>query len=289
MPFSPAIARVLCQSSADAYKVHESGAKLVLVEPSTDTVDTITLARREAGEGARGGSAEGEGPDDSVILAFRGTADVKNWLTDLDARKLEWPVACRAGASEPMRVHMGFLDAWLSIREAVLESIDHMLVTRRIFITGHSLGGALAMLAATELHLHFGAEAIAGVYTFGQPRVGGRAFAQLYNSWLRDRTWRVVHREDLVPHVPYVLGAFHHAGHEAWYEQNDPHSLMLDRTFRQYACANLIAALDIFLRGPLNIEQWIADHAIKNYLALFPPASAHLPSLQSLPHTHAIL
>jgi hypothetical protein len=41
---------------------------------------------------------------------------------------------------------------------------------------GHSLGGALAMLAATDLHSNHSIAA-AGVYTFGQPRVGNQAFA----------------------------------------------------------------------------------------------------------------
>jgi len=251
MTFKPAIARILCQASADAYKVHDSGANLVLRASDTDTVATITHVA----------DGDGVGPGPSVIVAFRGTTDLRNWLTDLDARMLPWDQA------QELPVHRGFLEAWLSIREDVIYALRDIPLTK-VWFTGHSLGGALAMLASYDLR--YGPNVSAGLYTFGQPRVGGRQFAKLYNLLLRDRAWRVVHREDLVPHVPWLLGRYAHAGAEAWYERNDPHSVMIDRTFAQYAVADLSAAADVLLRDSRDIGRWIGDHEISNYLALFP-------------------
>lgn len=98
-----------------------------------------------------------------LIVAFRGTADLRNWLTDLDWRKtsLHWADG---------KVHEGFNKAL----ESVAEPLDHAIDPkdhRRIWVTGHSLGGALAMLFALRLRARRN-RAVAGVYTFGQPRLG---------------------------------------------------------------------------------------------------------------------
>jgi acetyl esterase/lipase len=69
-----------------------------------------------------------------------------------------------------------------------------------ITVTGHSLGGALAALAAIELRRAYPA-ALVRVYTFGAPRVGNRAFSALYDAHVPD-TWAVVNLEDPVPRVP---------------------------------------------------------------------------------------
>ena len=76
--------------------------------------------------------------------------------------------------------------------------------------TGHSLGGALAvLLAATLLE---SSVPVKGLYTFGAPRVGKSDFAARLNEELTDAAhWRIVNRNDLVPHVPAQM-FFSHAG-----------------------------------------------------------------------------
>jgi hypothetical protein len=71
-----------------------------------------------------------------------------------------------------------------------------------VWITGHSLGGALATMAAARLVGEgvLRPEQIGGIYTFGQPRVGDAHFAQAYA--LGARHFRVVHDNDVVTQVP---------------------------------------------------------------------------------------
>lgn len=85
----------------------------------------------------------------------------------------------------------------------------------RIFTTGHSLGGALAVMAATEIKGTFGRLDI--VYTTGQPRVGNSYYADHLNTHFV--LYRLVHWADVVPHSPAsgIVMAFKHGGTEVWY------------------------------------------------------------------------
>ena len=72
-----------------------------------------------------------------------------------------------------------------------------------IYITGHSLGGALAQIAAAEL----GDDQVAACYTFGSPRVGNMYF----DLWVKTPSYRVVNYADIVPQVPLPIG-YRHSG-----------------------------------------------------------------------------
>lgn len=87
----------------------------------------------------------------------------------------------------------------------------------KLFITGHSLGGALAALYAIMLY-YTGrteiADRIGAVYTFGQPRVGDEDVAKYATERLKGRFIRVVYCNDMVPRIPFdnELFAFKHFG-----------------------------------------------------------------------------
>lgn len=79
---------------------------------------------------------------------------------------------------------------------------------RALWITGHSLGGALAILMAARLY-----ESdidVTGVCTFGQPKTGDSKFKHHYDRALGGRTWRVVYRNDPVPR--WMGAIFRHHG-----------------------------------------------------------------------------
>lgn len=87
----------------------------------------------------------------------------------------------------------------------------------KLFITGHSLGGALATLYATMLNYTGETEIaskLSAVYTFGQPRIGDADFAEYASEHLAGKYFRVVYCNDLVPRVPFDndLFAFKHFG-----------------------------------------------------------------------------
>lgn len=90
-----------------------------------------------------------------------------------------------------------------------------------LFVTGHSLGAALAVLCATELGAskHSLGKKVEGVYTFGQPRVGNQAFHDFYGTGTRV-SWRVTHNRDIVPHLPLEAMGFKHTSTEVFYNEN---------------------------------------------------------------------
>jgi triacylglycerol lipase len=138
----------------------------------------------------------------ALIAAFTGTdpAVVPNVITDLDARR------------SPAGLHIGFEMAaaaiWDVIASALIAARD---AGRPVVITGHSLGGALAVLAAHRA-LRDLALTPAAIYTYGMPRVGGADFAQSYNRALGATTYRMVHGADVVPTLPGRSVGYRHVG-----------------------------------------------------------------------------
>ncbi|KAJ0978905.1 hypothetical protein J5N97_014379 [Dioscorea zingiberensis] len=87
----------------------------------------------------------------------------------------------------------------------------------KILVTGHSLGGALAVLFTSLLVMHEEQEIldrISWVMTFGQPRVGDATFGNTMVSVLGDKYTRMVYRHDIVPRIPFEIPVIHfkHSG-----------------------------------------------------------------------------
>ncbi|MEL7356367.1 MAG: lipase family protein [Cyanobacteria bacterium J06560_6] len=149
--------------------------------------------------------------DQFMVLAFRGSQEPKDWLTNVTAQLRNFTVrkdGVTSLSSYQGRVHTGFFLAWASIENAVQRQIARwktdMLAQGKplppLYITGHSLGGALATIAAAALSDN-GIQ-VAGVYTFGQPRVGDRTFVNQLNTQTKGRVFRFVNNNDIVPHIP---------------------------------------------------------------------------------------
>lgn len=151
---------------------------------------------------------------DKIILAFRGTEpkEVQDLLTDLKLTQIERLKG---------KVHRGFYGAftvlwsskiriWNSEQEiakkpGIKDVLEELLTEKKrpIFITGHSLGGAMAVLGAAscaiELTETYQPDLI--VYTYGQPRVGNDNFNKTLVDHLKGM-FRIVNNNDIVPRVP---------------------------------------------------------------------------------------
>jgi len=148
---------------------------------------------------------------DVSILTFAGTEPVSpaDWFLDF---------ATHLNADG---THEGFkagVDAVWDTISAILS--ENSLTANNLLITGHSLGGALAVVAAHRLAETrvVALDRILGIYTFGMPRTGDETFVQSYRrvggGGLADRTYRFIHGVDLVPQIPpsEIPFSFRHVG-----------------------------------------------------------------------------
>lgn len=145
---------------------------------------------------------------DHLHLAFRGTESTNptDWAKDARFK----PVPGELGA----KVHSGFRSALDEVWGDVIPVITE--TNQPVLVTGHSLGAALAVLAAARL-----SEAglpVAGVYTFGQPRTGLGAFTSAYNGRLGNVTFRFVNHIDLVTRVPLLIQRYRHVDTRMYFD-----------------------------------------------------------------------
>ena len=137
--------------------------------------------------------------DNVALLAFRGTSNIGQWIRD--ARLL--PTSHPWGP-----VHSGFSGGIQQVNTDLQPFEEAAKKVEHVSVTGHSLGGALAVLASARLKEQ-GMNPL--VYTYGQPRVGLAAFAEKYDIELPDRLWRFINQNDIVPRVPPGL-LYRHCG-----------------------------------------------------------------------------
>jgi predicted lipase len=133
----------------------------------------------------------------SVTLAYRGTSvdSVKDILTDLLAIKVTWPYGGSSG-----KVHGGFLAQFTDSRSRMYSHMSSLYHAgaRNWVITGHSLGGALASLAAFYLKHHFKHASI-DVVTFGGAMPADSTWTSNYASLIGHNTAAIVNKKDSVP------------------------------------------------------------------------------------------
>lgn len=152
--------------------------------------------------------------DNHIVVAFRGTESptsidgLKDWLLTNAANLLMVPEGRMgtdfAAAGVGARFHQGFVTAITDIWEPVHQAVDaaRKASDRPIWLTGHSLGGALAMLAAWLFNRKF--VPIHQVYTFGAPMIGNEEAAQAFNKAFGNKLFRYVDTLDPIPRLPTV-------------------------------------------------------------------------------------
>jgi triacylglycerol lipase len=133
----------------------------------------------------------------TVIVSFRGTETPEDWLKDFDSLAVPFPDIPLSGL-----VHQGFDAVYQTIRDSVIAGVDAAKVNATsMWITGHSLGGAIALIAAIDFAKNAVPPLVSQIYTFAGPRVGDDTFKSLFNATM-PVCYRVVNRWDIVPQLP---------------------------------------------------------------------------------------
>jgi len=196
--------------------------------------------------------------DEFAVLAFRGTQptrweDVRTDLRALKQKTIEG------------KVHRGFKEAFDDVRDEIFDIVDKSIgKDLPLYITGHSLGAALATVATQELEEKFD-DLIAACYTFGSPRVGDGK----YEKSIKAPFYRIVNTTDIVTLVPLFLGTFVHVGDPRYLSRRK-----IDGVYRIYrGIPNLRRIFESFLETLLALVRlknpigpWIGAHDMTIYI-----------------------
>ena len=159
---------------------------------------------------------------DATVVVFRGTANPDNWCGNFMVAQ----VKPRELGNFPGRVHGGFYAMYLGLRKHLLDELTALLASegrgKDVFVTGHSLGGALATIAAVDLTRKYPKNAVT-MYNFGSPRVGDASFVKYYAATVL-RSFRVVNAADPVTEVPLPIMLYKHVPKRVEVSTSEEHS-----------------------------------------------------------------
>ena len=214
----------------------------------------------------------------SVVFVFRGTLGLRDMFTDIQVPMTKWD-----GRGQ---VHAGFLNAL----NPVWGDIRHELQSLQVpaFFTGHSLGAALATLAAARVLLDSSLTSPAALYTFGSPRVGDVDFRENLRGLFHAR---VVNDRDIVTTVPPVVSLpffplYQHCGQQhrlfpdGTVEISHNDSDIAGERSRFKGVTDFIENVSGLMRLPKPgdlLPQPLIDHIPKNYTV----------RIRDVPHTHS--
>lgn len=199
--------------------------------------------------------------DETLVIAFRGTRESHDWrISNLKM----FPVGLKnCHTSSKIRVHRGFQKTlYFTDKTTKLKSIDallkhlndlDLLTNRKIIISGHSLGGALATLFSVKIRAimpNIIENQLEEVVLFGSPAVGLKKFKTFYNE-LNQKTTRIINGSDVVPFTPPLF--YHHIGKEIWIKNNE----IINNK-------NWVPRLLYTLKLPM--KNFINDHGMKSYI-----------------------
>ncbi|PIO59138.1 triacylglycerol lipase, partial [Teladorsagia circumcincta] len=148
--------------------------------------------------------------DKANIISFRGTKNVPQLLAEIDAagEKVKWI----AGGFVSKYFNDGFMGLWTAGMKEDFRALRVKYPEYELWVTGHSLGGAMASLAASYIIAEEGVPSTSvKMVTFGQPRVGDYQYAKVHDTQIA-YSFRVTHWRDMVPHLPpkFFMGYYHH-------------------------------------------------------------------------------
>ncbi len=149
-----------------------------------------------------GGFIAGHEEGNYIIISLKGTRDVLDFILDMK-------VILRSKHEFQGKVHLGFYKAYRSVKEGILAYLNRPgNREKKIILTGHSQGGAIATLLAVWLRQR--GFNVYRAFSFGSPRVGDRSFARAYGAWLSGIYLRFVNEDDVVTKLPPVF--YRHVG-----------------------------------------------------------------------------
>ncbi|KAF2448636.1 alpha/beta-hydrolase [Karstenula rhodostoma CBS 690.94] len=193
--FEQYAAAAYCRSNNNS-----TGTKVTCDEQNCGNVeaaDTSTLTEFEnSAETDATGFVTTDTTNHLIVIAFRGSKSIHNWAANLDfpMEDVTFCSGCRA--------HSGFLESWNEVQDGVIKAVQAAQAEHpdfKVIITGHSLGGAVGTIGAAALRT---IDIPVDLYTYGAPKSGNEEWATFLSGTDKGESFRVVHKNDIVPKLP---------------------------------------------------------------------------------------
>jgi len=187
-----------------------------------------------------------------LIISCRGTqpSEMNDIMADLEVFK--------ADSVTGNKIHQGFKEEVDKIYESVFDIVSRRALTKKIWVTGHSLGGAMATILAQRLEFKGGYD-VDTLYTYGSPRAGGPKFRAWCDKHLNHQ--RFVNNNDVVPCVPTFF-RWRHSG-KCNYIKSTGEVTNLGRWSSERIRDKGWSLLTTIFKGRLDL---VADHNIDDYI-----------------------
>ena len=187
-----------------------------------------------------------------IVIAARGTqpSELNDLYADLEIFK--------ADSVTGYKVHQGFKEEVDKVYDSVLALVEQHHDSKKIWVCGHSLGGAMATILAQRLE-HTGGFDVDTLFTFGSPRAGGPRFSAWCNKHLKHQ--RFVNNNDVVPCIPTVF-RWRHTG-QCNYIKSTGEVSNLGRWSSERIRDKGWSLLSSIVKGRFDL---VADHNIDDYI-----------------------
>ncbi|GMT11358.1 hypothetical protein PFISCL1PPCAC_2655, partial [Pristionchus fissidentatus] len=136
-----------------------------------------------------------------IGVAFRGTGDDTQLIAEITDILFDAMVDFQDGGKTSYYFNDAFNDVWNNGLGADFALLVAKYPSYKVWVTGHSLGGALADIAAAVISANkLATKANISLYTFGQPRTGDPKYAEIHDMLVT--SYRVTHSRDIIVHLP---------------------------------------------------------------------------------------
>ncbi|HEY0323882.1 MAG TPA: hypothetical protein VGC66_23235 [Pyrinomonadaceae bacterium] len=152
---------------------------------------------------------------DSVVVAFPGAVTWQELVLQMANNNLDYPdflgqnfAYVLQGALQVYKASSTGKAGEQTFRQAVIAKVQQLAGTpaKKVYVTGHSLGGVLASICAADLKVNYAALAPAKLYTFGCLPVGNYEFAQFFNPLFAGNSFHIARTGDFAPNLWPILG-----------------------------------------------------------------------------------
>ena len=213
--------------------------------------------------------------DDNIYVSFRGTANISDGISDAIALQIPYLFVPDGGNAA-----FGFLDVYgfdntQPIASTILNKLDELTMTgnfNNLYITGHSLGAALAFLAFPDFSQNVNMIDTIAMYNFAGPAVGDSQFVTTYNGIVSSKrsSFRIVNTNDLVPMLPPLgldcfLFSYEHVDGEMPITFGTPLPPLPD--FADDDCDLVTIAAQLTTYGINNQDDILEDHSMCTYFS----------------------